>query len=499
MGLSLAGAIATDSLGTISSQINTVSRNISGANTPGHTAKIAQIITGENGAARINGITRAANPALLKNLLQATSGQASSSAISDGLAQIEQFMNLSSVSASDISNSSSPAAFISRLTSSLQQYSASPSDRAVAEAVISSAKDLAQSLNSATNTTQQLRRYADEGIQTSVADINDILNRFRQVNSDVISGTAAGLDITDKLDQRDGLLSRLSAQIGVSTVVRPNNDMVIYTDSGVTLFETTPRTVSFQANPSLSAGATGNAVYIDGVQVTGNPSEPLNAHSGKLVGLTQFRDAIAPRFQNQLDEIARGVIVVFSESDQTGSSKPTLPGLFTYTGATTLPGANLIPGLAGRIVVNPNVDPTQGGDPTRLRDGGASSPGDPAYIYNGAGAAGYTERLRQIISAMSTPLAFDADAGLDTNASVTSYATSSLGWLASQRQNADKAETYQSAMFDQTSQALSNATGVNLDEQMSKMLALENSYQASAKLLAAINSMYSVLFESMRI
>lgn len=50
----------------------------------------------------------------------------------------------------------------------------------------------------------------------------------------------------------------------------------------------------------------------------------------------------------------------------------------------------------------------------------------------------------------------------------------------------------------QTTQALSNATGVNLDDQMSQMLALENSYQASARLLETINSLFATLFNAVR-
>ena len=44
-----------------------------------------------------------------------------------------------------------------------------------------------------------------------------------------------------------------------------------------------------------------------------------------------------------------------------------------------------------------------------------------------------------------------------------------------------------------TSEALSNATGVNVDEEMALLLELEHSYQASARILNAIDEMLSVL------
>ena len=48
-------------------------------------------------------------------------------------------------------------------------------------------------------------------------------------------------------------------------------------------------------------------------------------------------------------------------------------------------------------------------------------------------------------------------------------------------------------MLNTATTALSNATGVNLDNEMSKMLDLENSYSATAKLISTIDSMFGTL------
>jgi flagellar hook-associated protein 1 FlgK len=71
-----------------------------------------------------------------------------------------------------------------------------------------------------------------------------------------------------------------------------------------------------------------------------------------------------------------------------------------------------------------------------------------------------------------------------------------MGWLSAQVKQSSASTTYRNALLDQATQALSNATGVNLDEQMSRMLDLENSYQASAKLLATLDAVYQALFNS---
>ena len=92
---------------------------------------------------------------------------------------------------------------------------------------------MASSLNSASTTVQNVREQADAGIASSVSTIRSILVQFQQVNQTIVEGTQSGADITDALDQRDSLLQQLSSQIGVTTVTRANNDMAIFTDSGL--------------------------------------------------------------------------------------------------------------------------------------------------------------------------------------------------------------------------------------------------------------------------
>lgn len=492
MSLTNAGAIANQSLGTIAAQINVVSRNIAGAHVSGYATKTALVSTASNGGVAVDGVARATNAALFQNSLQASATQAAAAALSSGLDQIDQALGLSSVT--DASGNRSPAALLSALKSALQSYSASPSDTTAAQSVLSSAKAVAQSLNTAATTVQNLRAQADNDIASSVANINSILTQFQQVNSEIVAGVQMGRDVTSALDQRDALLKSLSSEIGVTTVTRANNDMVIYADGGATLFETAPRAVVFQATGAYTASTTGNAVYVDGAPVTG-ASASMSIQSGKLQGLTQLRDVIAPQYQSQLDETARALIAAFAENDRTGLGAAA-PGLFTHSGATSVPGASVAPGLAGQIIVNPNADPSQGGDLDRLRDGGVSDPTNSAYIYNTTGAAGFTDRINALIAAFSTTQSFDPSTGLGSSLSLTDFATSSVGWFEAQRQQASDTESYQSTLLSQTTDALSNATGVNLDEQMSKMLDLENSYQASAKLISAIDAMYTALFQA---
>ena len=361
---------------------------------------------------------------------------------------------------------------------------------------MSAASDLASSLNSASATVQQVRETADQKMASSVNTINSLLNQFTAANNAVVTGLQTGANVSSAEDTRDSIVTQLAQQIGVSTTVAANGSESIYTDSGVTLFQDTPRTVSFTPTPTLVDGANGGAVTVDGVPITGANS-PMPIQSGALAGYAAVRDTLAPEYQAQLDQIAGGLINAFAESDQSATpTLPSLPGLFTTPGATSLPSMSATTGLAAAIEVNPNVDPSQGGNPNLLRDGGISDPGNPAYTYNTTGAASYTGRIQELIGQISATQSFDPSAGLDSSASLTDYANASVSWLQAQNQQASDASSYQNAVATQATSALSNATGVNLDAEMTNMLNLENSYASTAKLLTTVTSMFSALLQA---
>lgn len=484
MSLTAALRTAQSALQNTAAQTSVTTRNVAGSGDPSYSRKIALASSTADGGAQVLTITRAADKALLESLTDTASRAAAQQALADGLNELNATIG-------DPELDQSPAALIGAFTDSIQLYSVSPGDQILAQAVITKAGGLANALNDAARTVQRVRQDADAAMDAGVRDLNGLLADFETANKAVVNGTRAGLDITDSLDARDRLMSRISELIGINVVPRADNDAVLYTDSGVTLFETSPRLVSFQATGTFTAGFSGNAITVDGVPVTG-AAATMPIRSGRLQGLADLRDNAAVTYSRQLDEIARGLIAAFAESDQSDPpGLPDLPGLFT-AGVSAMPGNALVPGLAGAIRVNPTVDPDQGGNLALLRDGGIGAPGNPAYRYNPSGAAGYADRLNDYLGALSAQRSFDAAADVDASNSLPGFAASSVSWLGVVRQNATNAADYEQTLLQRTSEALSNATGVNLDNEMSLLLDLERSYQASSKLIGAIDAMFAM-------
>ena len=488
--LSLGLDIARSGLNATGEQSAVVARNVSNAGNALASRKITRTVSAPGGGVIITSITRAANDALTRSLQAAQSSAAGQKAIANALDRLDPTVN-------DPELDVSPAALLGGLRDALQVYASSPDNPTLAMSAIDSANRVVLSLNEATNTILDVRNQADADLSNSVDAINTLLSKFETVNREIIKGSREGADITDQLDSRDDIVRSLADELGIRTVARADNDMAIFTDSGLTLFDTVARSVSMLRTASLAPGSSGNAVYVDGVPVTGNGAL-LAVQTGRIAGLAAVRDEYTVTYQRQIDEVARGLIETFAEQDQSAApSLPDIAGLFIYSGAPAIPASGiLIDGLAGEISVNPNVDPASGGDFKRLRDGSIGDPGNPAYTYNTTGASGFSDRLHELIDNFTQTRGFDTTSGLSATADVTTAASASSGWLQDARKKATSDSEYRTTLMERTKDALSRQTGVNLDEEMTSLLDIERAYQTSSKLLSTIDSMFRSLLNA---
>ena len=491
MSLSIGFDIARSSLSTNAERASIASRNIAAANDPSASRKRADLVGLDGGGATLSTVERAVDTALTHRVRTSVTQLAEHRAVLDGLSTLNQING-------EPGDGISSAELIARLRNDLATFASVPQDRGAAMAALSTAGELANTLNAATRTVERVRSTADAGIANGVRDLNRLLGEFEHVNHEIVSGKIVDHDVSDAQDRRDGIISEISNLVGVRTIMRDYDDAVIITDGGLTLFETSARSISFQPSGTLTAGNQGEPVIVDGVRLTKQGAWGVS-ESGSLVGMLSVRDELAPAVQSQLDEMARGLIASFAESDQTGGGAPDQPGLFTYSGATAVPpdGA-IIQGLAGAITIHANVDPDVGGNIWLLRDGGIADAGGATYLQNTLGAASFSDRLDHLSQALSETRSFDATAGLQTSVGTISFAEQSVAWMSEQRSQANLQTENASAISINAQAALSRATGINLDEEMLLMLEVERSYQATTRLISTIDQMYNELFSAVR-
>ena len=495
MSLLSAFSNATASLSSVASQSALVSRNIANADSPYATRKYAGLTVGQTGGVRIMSIAQSGDQALFRSLITTNSALGSASVSAESLNRIREVIG-------DVDSPTSPAATLSSLKAALSQFAVSPENGQTAEAAVNAARDMALSLNSATSAVQSARKDADDQLDLAAKDMNRLLGEFGTLNAKIMAGSASGSDVTDAVDRRDQIVRTLSGYVGLNVQVRAGNDMALYTDSGITMFDKTARSVEFTPQPAYDATVAGNSFKIDGVVVAGAAS-PMPIKGGSVYGLITLRDETAATFQGQLDGIAYALVQAFAETDQRAAGDPGyLPG--SYAGLFTDGGSNAIPasmagakGLAGTIQIAAGVDPTKpGGEPARLRDGGiafAGTANEQYFSYNANGSSGFTGRLNDLIAGFSTPRSFDAAFGAGSSATLTEYTASSIGWFEGRRATANDASSYQTVLLSRTQETLSDATGINIDDEMTRLLDLERSYQASSKLISTVGQMIDSL------
>lgn len=457
MNLDVATNVARQALIASQTQIALSGRNIAAANDPTRSRVGASLTTTVDGGVRIDAIRRAEDLAVYKRMLAATAATAERDAVLTQLTVLAEAVG-------DPEYGTSIGAMIGELQNALADYANAPDDPLFGRTAIERAREVADKLNAAASEMLLLREAADQKIHDSVIEVNRLLEDYEEVNRDIVIGTNRGQDITMDLDRRDAIVAELATHIGVTTMARANNDQALFTDGGVTLFDHGIREVSFERTAVYTASTVGGYILVDGMPITGD-SAPMPSTTGSIVGNAYIRDEVVPTFQLQMDEIARELTDIFADG---------IGSLFVNGGG---------PDYAGTIALAPDVDPLQGGVVENLRDG----------TGNPSGYAAYSDRLLALGEALEAITTFDADAELSAAASVLGFATESAGWVERLRQNASVEADAQAAILTQTSDALSRATGVNLDDEYAKQLQLERSFAASSRLIGIIDEMFDTL------
>ncbi len=476
---------ARSSLSALSEKSRVVSENIANIDNPDFSRRETGNVMGYHGIRRV-AVWRAEDRDIFAQMLSYTADHAGHETLSKGLDQLSRAFG-------GPDGETSPAALLSRLRQDIQAFAAMPDNAAAARQTIVSARALVDALHRGAAAVQDLRTQADAEVARSVDRINEALARFHEANAAIVSGRLNDADLAREKDARDAALADLAEEIDIRTVQRDNGGLAIYTTGGAVLYEREPRAVTFTPSGILGPGAPGAQVYVDGVPVTGDAAV-MKLKSGRLKAWMTLRDEKALAWQAQLDEMARGLIEVFAEHDQASPPGPDRAGLFTWSGGPAVPASGvLVPGLAADIRIHAAVDPDQGGNPFLLRDGGING---ASYVVNVNGLTGFTDRLLELDAELARARPFDPAAGLGASADLAGYMGDSVAWLEQERANAVRDTDYSAALLTRASEALSRKTGVNLDDEMANMMRIERTYQASARLISAVDEMLAALLRA---
>jgi flagellar hook-associated protein 1 len=330
MSINQALSAALAGVNVTQQDLSVISGNIANANTPGYVDEtLNQVELGTSGTTGSSvasaGINRDLNSLLQSQLWTETSG----GSYADTTSQLYQ--QLQTVYGTPGSTTSFDAIY-NNFTTALQGLSTSPSAYSTQAAVLSSAQALAQNLNSMTTSVQQLRTQAESGIANDVQTANGLLQSIAQINGK-LEGTGSNPDTTAATleDSRDQDITQLSQLMNVRVVQGSNNQISVFTGSGLQLVSgVQPSQMSFDNAGTLSATSLWSAdPSQDGagtitLTAPGGASIDMIAdnaiQSGEIGAYLQMRDTILPQAQTQLDEFANQMSQALSNQTVNGTA-----------------------------------------------------------------------------------------------------------------------------------------------------------------------------------
>lgn len=336
---------------------------------------------------------------------------------------------------------------------SSQSTSTDPSART---AVLTAGSTLASALNNASSAIAAVSASSGQQLTSSVATVNSLAGQIASLNHLISAGTTANLPVGALQDQRDQLVSTLSSQLGVT--VQSN------ADGSINLYAGNEALVAGQNAQQLSVSGAGSGTTL----TWSADGSTLHSASGQIGGLMSVLTSSLPAQSSALDGVASNLIAAVNNLQTSGVTPTGTAGTAFFTGTG-----------AGNIAVALT-------DQTQIASASASSPTPPAGSLNtdGSNAAA----IGQLATATTVALS----GGSTITGPVSSYGTmiTNLGGVVS---NLNSQVTTQSQAVTAANAAYVNATGVNTDEQLSKMVQYQNSYAASAKYISAISSTLSTL------
>lgn len=321
--LSSAMMSALSGLRSTQAGMEVVSNNVANAGSANYSRRVLlnsqQVIGNNTVGVRAGEVNRALDLIAQRQLWTETGGGAYTATRANYMSQLENVFGAPG-------DSSSLEGLFNTFTQSLQTLTSSPDSTAARSEVIGNAQVLAQQLNAATTSIQQLRSAAERSISSVVDDINAALQGIEKYSTQIDrQGTANAAAL---LDQRDGYISQLSALIDIK-VIQDGNKVSIFTNAGALLFDGQAARLEFNESGDLNARAlydpdpaksgTGAITLIgSGGSRTDMVASGL-IRSGELAGLVELRDKTLVQAQTQLDELAAQMATALSNRQVQGT------------------------------------------------------------------------------------------------------------------------------------------------------------------------------------
>lgn len=488
--MSIANALSNALSGlTASSRMAEItSDNLANALTDSYARRTVELAAASAGGAgagvKITGVSRASSPELTSARRVADGELAEELAGLDALRALERAIGMAG-------DSDGLAARVNAFEETLRQLAETPELAARQTAAAEAARDLALRINSISTETARVRQTADDEIARQVAEVNSALARIARLNRQIQIYASSGRDIAGLVDERERLIDQVAAIVPIRERQRADGVVELTTAEGLMLTGVRARQISFTPTPVITpamrydggAGALGG-LTLDGVDITPGGPGTQAIRGGALAAQFMIRDQLAPEVSDRIDALAADLMARFEAPGLDPTATAGAAGLFTDAGQPLDPTD--IRGLAGRLTLNAAVDPQQGGDPARLRDG----------LYATApGPASDPTLPRAMLDALTARVMAVAIPGLPANLSFSGAVTQMSELQASARVAKEGEVAAIRAGRETLATAEAETIGVDTDAELQSLIRIEQAYAANAKVIETVSRLLDRLME----
>ena len=486
MSISTALSNAVSGLTVSSRTAELISDNVANALTPGYLRKSldieSRVVAGAGHGARVAGVVAAQDPVLTAERRRVESSSSEAQTELDTLDRITRALGTPG-------QTNALAERAAALETALAASTGDPSSVQKQSNLLEAAKGLTNTINQISTENRRIRMDSDAEISKQVGEVNAALSQIQTLNQEISLRTISGGDASALIDQRQKLIDRVSKIIPIRTARREDGAVALFSpQSQVLLDGPSVASLGFTSTGLITSDMTIGSGALSGLTVDGQ-AVTIGQGGGKLDGgslsaLFEARDVTVPGFDGQLDALAEDLINRFQDPAVDTSLAVGDAGLFTDNGAAV--SATPTAGLAGRIAVNAAADPSAGGDLWRLRDGmNAAAPG----------VSGASSILENMLDAAQSQQAPDPALGIVRNMSFAGFAAEVTAQQANAAERADERFVNLSAQGDSLREAEAAATGVDTDEELQKLLLVEQAYAANARVISVVDNLLQRLME----
>lgn len=540
--------IGLSGLNAAQAGLNTTQQNISNANTAGYnrqeTLYAAQTPSYSSSGWIGNGVTVASVQRVYSQFLdsQVQSNQSQLSYYQTYSTQASQVDSLLGSTTNGLSNQ------IDSFFSAANEVANNPTSTAARQTLLAGGQTLSSQINNLYSSLQQQITSSNQAVSSLTTQINTYAQQIASLNQSITSMQAQnGQPPNDMLDQRDQAVASLNSLANVTTMQQSNGQINVYIGNGQALVSgnqanqltttTDPTDTSNSNPPSLVPQliASGTKITLDSSQITG----------GQLGGWLASTDAVVKPAMANLNRIAVSIGAAVNQVQTSGTYYDTtsnsmqagsnfFSSVVSPTGGTTdaigisltsnpLVNSNFtvtydagsnqytVTSAAGSDTASAGTEFTING----VAQGFSINPGTPAPSSSGDTwslnfqnyAATMSTQLSssdQIAAAASTATgpgdnsnalalaALQTTKPLDNgNTTFDGAASNMVGSVATAAANADLNSTTFSTMTTQATQAQQSFSGVNLDEEAANLIRYQQTYQAAARVLAVVNTLFT--------